>query len=81
MEILHFSPGIKKVQETSSIGYVKDGKLFQDASAPVIQIESQSQLSDIANIPECGPGTIAYTAGWKAAWQLKSNGIDWEQMF
>lgn len=63
----------------SHTGYVLDGKLYADAAGDIIQVESSSDLSDVAEAcPH--PGTIAYTAGFAHIWQLHADGTTWVQI-
>ena len=70
------------VKETvlSKIGqtdYVQDGTLHRGANTPSIMVTAQS---DLANLPDnYPPGTVAYTAGFKAMWQLNAAG-EWISM-
>lgn len=45
--------------------------LTPNVPAPTVLVESQSNL---ANLPPYPAGTIAYTAGFKAMWQLNASG-------
>ncbi len=70
------------VKETvlSKIGqtdYVQDGTLHRGANTPSIMVTAQA---DLANLPDdYPPGTVAYTAGFKAMWQLDASG-EWISM-
>lgn len=70
------------VKETvlSKIGqtdYVQDGTLHRGANTPSIMVTAQT---DLANLPDdYPPGTVAYTAGFKAMWQLNAAG-EWISM-
>ena len=57
--------------------YVKDGILYQGAPTSVVMVESYSDLAGLAGHYE--PGTVAYTAGYKAMWQLAADGT-WVDM-
>lgn len=70
------------VKETilSKIGqldYVKDGTLHRGANAPSVMVTAEADLSQLPDVYP--PGTIAYTAGFKAMWQLGADGT-WESM-
>lgn len=52
---------------------VDNGVLTVGVPAPAILVESSA---DLASLPEYPAGTVAYTAGFKAMWQLNSDG-DW----
>ena len=45
--------------------------LVKDTPAPSVLVSSQS---DLAELPAYPAGTIAYTAGFKAMWQLSAAG-------
>lgn len=47
-----------------------------DGSFPPVMIEDESELEEMTS---CAPGTIAFTAGRKKAWQLAANG-EWVYM-
>lgn len=47
-----------------------------DGSFPPLMIEDESELEEMTS---CAPGTIAFTAGRKKAWQLAANG-EWVYM-
>jgi len=64
--------------ESSTKGYVFDGtKIVEVPGSIVIMIEDDDDLTALA--AKVGAGTIAYTAGWKAAWQLDTDGETWQQ--
>ncbi len=64
---------IGRQQTSSELDYVQDGVLHRGANAPSVMITAES---DLALLPENTyvPGTIAYTAGFKAMWQLAADG-------
>lgn len=45
--------------------------LVKDTPAPTVLVEAQT---DLAQLPAYPAGTIAYTAGFKAMWQLDTQG-------
>lgn len=55
---------------------VIDGVLYKDTPAPSVLVTAQT---DLANLPEYPAGTIAYTAGFQAMWQLDASG-SWVSM-
>lgn len=78
MKVLHSNPlNVGRQQTTGEIDYVKDGVLHQRENAPCVQITSETELPNL--IQHYSPGAIAYTAGWKNAWQLSANG-EWVSM-
>lgn len=52
---------------------VNGNSLIKDSPAPSVLVTAQT---DLANLPAYPAGTIAYTAGFKAMWQLSAAG-DW----
>lgn len=52
---------------------LNDGTLYKNSPAPSVLVPSEADLGDL---PEYPAGTIAYTAGFKAMWQLDAAG-DW----
>ena len=63
-----------QVQNVGSVDYVKDGQVISGASQESVLVSGQS---DLAELSKAGyePGTIAYTAGFKAMWQLDVSGL------
>ena len=55
---------------------VRDGEIYAGVSAPSVMVESES---DLANLPTYPAGTMAYTAGFQAMWQLDASG-NWVSM-
>ncbi len=53
----------------------QDGKLVGNPKAEYM-VDSESDLQDIENV---APGTVAYTAGLKSMWQLSASG-EWVKM-
>ena len=47
------------------------GVLIKDTPMPVVLVSSSS---DLASLPPYPAGTFAYTAGFKAMWQLDASG-------
>lgn len=67
----------KRSQAPISINdIVRNGKIYAGVSAPTVMVESES---DLANLPTYPAGTMAYTAGFKALWQLDASG-NWVSM-
>lgn len=55
---------------TAGIDYVKDDVLHVgDHSGVLIRTDA-----DLDELPEYKPGTMAHTAGWKAAWEMSADG-------
>lgn len=63
---------ITKLVKTGQTDYVKDGTLHRGGNVPSVLVTAQS---DLAQLPDdYPPGTVAYTAGFKALWQLSAAG-------
>ena len=62
---------ITRVQSTSENDYVKDGELVVGAGARAVMVESSSDLDELEDY---APGSVAYTAGFADMWQLDSSG-------
>ena len=62
----------------STTSYIyKDGKVQEAEGSISVMISSSSDLTGLA--AKVGVGTIAYTSGWQAAWQLGLDGSTWTQ--
>lgn len=61
------------VQDEGSIDFVKNGRIYKDYPAKNVMVGSESDLSNLTNYT---PGTIAYTAGYEHIWQ-KSVTDEW----
>ena len=76
MEVVNANPyGINIIgrQQTSGeVDFVKDGALNRGANAPSVMVTSEADLAELTEIYT--PGTVAYTAGFKAMWQLNAAG-------
>jgi len=61
------------IEDVSSIGtdYVKNGILHRGPSSNGILVESESDLSEL---PEYRPGTLAHTAGYVHVWEIDADG-------
>lgn len=73
MEVVNES----KLNKIGQLDYVHDGTLHRGANAPSVLVTAQADLSDLPDVYP--PGTIAYTAGFKAMWQLSADGT-WVSM-
>ena len=60
-----------KVIANSVNDVVHGDLLVKDTPAPTVLVEAQT---DLAQLPASPAGTIAYTAGFKAMWQLDTQG-------
>lgn len=77
--IPHTNPGMKPYEDRSKFtNYVFDGtSIVEVAGSIVTMVSGEDELTDLAAV--CKPGTIAYKAGWKEAWQLDTDGETWVQ--
>lgn len=76
MEVRNANPyGVNMIgrQQTSGeTDFIKDGVLNRGTNAPSVMVTSETDLADLTEIYT--PGTVAYTAGFKAMWQLNAAG-------
>ena len=56
----------------SGCDYVKNGVLHMGSTGGGVLIENASQISELP--ADYKPGTMAHTAGWKAAWEKDAAG-------
>ena len=60
------------LSKIGQVDYVQDDKLHVGANTPSIMVTAET---DFANLPDIyPPGTVAYTTGFKAMWQLGADG-------
>lgn len=71
MNVKQITNNKTKVMSAGMNDVVIDGVLIKDMPAPSVLVTAQT---DLANLPAYPPGTIAYTAGFKAMWQLDASG-------
>lgn len=71
MEVKTITQNRTKVLSGSTNDVVHGNLLVKDTPAPSVLVSAQS---DLANLPAYPAGTIAYTAGFKAMWQLDAAG-------
>lgn len=65
------------LSKIGQVDYVQDGKLHVGTNPPSIMVTAEA---DLANLPDIyPPGTVAYTAGFKAMWQLDAD-MTWVSM-
>lgn len=64
------------VQDTGNTDYVLDGVLYQNAPVKSVIVPDGNALADLEGYEV---GTVAYTAGFGAMWQLSANG-EWVSM-
>lgn len=66
-----------KIMSIGEMAYVDaDGALVTGKEAMAVMVTDEDDLTALAG--EVNPGSIAFTAGFKQAWQLKADGT-WEQ--
>lgn len=65
------------LSKIGQVDYVQDGKLHVGANAPSIMVTEEADLAHLPGIYP--PGTVAYTAGFKAMWQLGAD-MAWVSM-
>lgn len=71
MEQKTIGNSMAKLLEVGMMDAVVDGVLIRDIPAKAVLVTAQS---DLANLPVYPAGTVAYTAGFKAMWQLAASG-------
>lgn len=65
------------LSKIGQVDYVQDGKLHVGTNMPSIMVTSEADLASLPNMYP--PGTVAYTAGFKAMWQLGAD-MTWVSM-
>lgn len=73
MEVKTITHNKQKVMSGGMNDVVYGQTLVKDTPAPSVLVSTQD---DLAELPAYPAGTIAYTAGFKAMWQLSAAG-DW----
>ena len=71
MEVKTITQNKTKVLSGSMNDVVHGNVLVKDTPAPAVLVSDQS---DLENLPAYPAGTIAYTAGFQAMWQLNAAG-------
>ena len=61
-----------RVLALGEIAYMSDGVLYRGREATAVMVESEDDLTALAGLVH--PGSIAFTAGFAAAWQLAADG-------
>ena len=67
---------IDSVVNIGEIDYVQDGKIHKSSPLKAVQIRDGNDLELLESYET---GTIAYTAGFKSAWQKSEDGT-WESI-
>ena len=76
MEQKTIGNNMAKILESGMTDAVIDGVLVRDIPARAVLVTAES---DLANLPSYPAGTLAYTAGFAAMWQLSAAGT-WVEM-
>ena len=76
MEVKNMTRNANKVFDIGVLDVVVDGVLKEDYPCKAVMVESSS---DLANLPDYAPGTIAFTAGFGTMWQKDSDGT-WQTL-
>ena len=64
--------------KSRTTNFVFDGTEIKEVEGSItVMIDDDDDLTALAAL--AAPGTIAYTAGWQAAWQLGTDGSTWTQ--
>ena len=72
MEIKNMTRTARKVLDLGMIDVVdSDGVLREDVPCKGVMVTAES---DLANLPDYQPGTIAFVAGFGSMWQLSAAG-------
>ena len=64
-------------QTSGEIDYIKDDMLYIGANLRSVLVSSES---DLPNLTDYEPGTLAFTVGYKDMWQLGLDG-SWVSLF
>lgn len=65
------------LSKIGQVDYVQEGKLHVGANTPSVMVTAEADLANLPNIYP--PSTVAYTAGFKAMWQLGADMV-WVSM-
>lgn len=77
MEIKNMTRTARKVLDLGMIDVVdEDGVLREDVPCKGVMVRAQT---DLANLPDYQPGTLAFTAGFGSMWQLDASG-EWQEV-
>ena len=72
MEIKNMTRTARKVLDLGMIDVVdSDGKVLEDVPCKGVMVTAES---DLANLPDYQPGTIAFVAGFGSMWQKSAAG-------
>lgn len=56
-----------------TVDYVKDGTLYRHQESDAVMVESADDL-EMDELADYAPGTLAFTAGYQAVWQMAADG-------
>ena len=77
MEIKNMTRTARKVLDLGMIDVVdSDGVLREDVPCKGVMVTAES---DLANLPDYQPGTLAFTAGFGSMWQKDAEGT-WQEV-
>lgn len=77
MEIKNMTRTARKVLDLGMIDVVdSDGVLREDVPCKGVMVTAES---DLANLPDYQPGTIAFVAGFGSMWQKDATGT-WQEV-
>lgn len=77
MEIKNMTRTARKVLDLGMIDVVdSDGVLREDVPCKGVMVTAES---DLANLPDYQPGTLAFTAGFASMWQKSAAGT-WQEV-
>ena len=77
MQIIRVNPDtgqeavLDLVGDIGNLDYVKDGEIVKNAPTAPVMVPDQAALALLTGYE---PGTVAFTAGFAAAWQLAADG-------
>lgn len=72
MDIIRITPSGQTVKAYGAVDYVSDGVLYMGAEARCVMVTGEEDLEELPD--DYAPGSMAYTAGWAAAWQKNAAG-------
>lgn len=67
---------VDAVQDRGNTDYLLDGVVYKNAPTKSVMVTAETDLADLEGYE---PGTVAYTAGFTAMWQLSADGT-WVSM-
>ena len=67
----YVTPYVARHKVIGDTDYVMDGKVIVGANTSSVMVNSES---DLAQLADYAPGSIAYTPGFAKVWQLNADG-------